>query len=72
MVLSTATDLYRGVPGLELGAVGGGACSVVGAPFRGGAPPQRITIGRVHKEQTTSDFLSRHPVALATKPLLTQ
>jgi hypothetical protein len=40
----------------------GGACSTpsekasptVGAPFRGGAPPQRLTMGAVQKSQTTS------------------
>jgi hypothetical protein len=28
-----------------------------GAPFRGGAPPQRLTMGAVQKSQTASDML---------------
>jgi hypothetical protein len=32
----------------------GGACSMVGALFRGGTPPQRLTMGPVQKNQTSS------------------
>lgn len=31
-----------------------GACSSVGAPFRGVAPAQRLTMGAAQKNQTTS------------------
>jgi hypothetical protein len=30
-------------------------------PFRGGAPPQRLTMGAVQKNQTTSETRKRTP-----------
>jgi putative transposase len=31
----------------------------VGAPFRGGTPPQRLTMGPVQKNQSTSEFIAQ-------------
>ena len=53
-----ATDRLHGDSGLELGTmVAAPAYSSVGAPFRGGTPPQRLTMGTVQESQTTSDHL---------------
>ncbi|MFN7900208.1 MAG: GNAT family N-acetyltransferase, partial [Synechococcaceae cyanobacterium] len=40
--------------GLELWAVGTALVHRWMAPFRGGAPPQRLTIGAVQKSRTTT------------------
>ena len=49
-----ATDHLHGDPGLELGTVGAAFAHRWEPPFRGGAPPQRLTMGAVQKSQTTS------------------
>ena len=56
-----ATDRLHGDPGLELGTVGAALAQFLRRrlrlrwepPFRGGAPPQRLTMGAVQKSQTT-------------------
>jgi hypothetical protein len=53
------TDRLHDDLGLELGMMKCSVCSSVGAPFWGGALPQRIMMGTVQKNQTTS---SRTPV----------
>jgi hypothetical protein len=57
-----ATDRLHGDPGLELGTVGAALAHRWEPPFRGGAPPQRLTMGAVQESQTTShlDVLMDH------------
>jgi hypothetical protein len=50
------TDRLHGDPGLELGAVGSAFAHRWEPLLRGGAPPQRLTMGPVQKTQTTSDM----------------
>jgi hypothetical protein len=52
-----ATDRIYGDPGLELGTVGAALAHRWEPPFRGGAPPQRLTMGAVQKNQSTSALL---------------
>lgn len=54
-----ATDRLHGDPGLELGPVGAALAHRWEPPFRGGAPPQRLTMGAVQKNQTTSEASPR-------------
>jgi hypothetical protein len=49
-----ATDRLRGDPGLELGAVGAALAHRWESTIRGGAPPQRLTMGAVQESQSTS------------------
>jgi len=49
-----ATDRLHGDPGLELGTVGAALAHRWVPLFRGGAPPQRLTMGAVQESQTTS------------------
>ena len=49
-----ATDRLHGDPGLELGTVGAAFAHRWEPPFRGGAPPQRLTMGAVQESQTSS------------------
>lgn len=43
----TAPDRLHGDPGLELGTVGAALAHQQEPPFRGGAPPQRLTMGAI-------------------------
>jgi hypothetical protein len=47
-------DRLHGDSGLELGAMGAAFAHLVGAPIRGGTPPQKLTMGAVQKNQTAS------------------
>ena len=49
-----ATDRLHGDLGLELGTVGAVLAHRWEPLFRGGAPPQRLTMGAVQKNQSTS------------------
>ena len=51
----TATDRLHRDSGLELGTVGAALAHRWEPPFRGGAPPQRLTMRAVQESQTTSD-----------------
>jgi hypothetical protein len=51
-----ATDSFHGAPGLELGTVGAALAHRWEAPGGGDAPPQRLTMGVVQKNQSTSPF----------------
>ena len=51
----TATDRLHGDPGVELGAMGAAFAHGWEPPFRGGAPPHRLTMDPVQKTQTTPD-----------------
>jgi hypothetical protein len=50
-----ATDRLHGDLGLELGAMGAVLAYRWEPPFKGGAPPQRLTLNPVQKTQSTSD-----------------
>jgi hypothetical protein len=58
----------HGDSGLELGTVGAAFAQLLRRrlrlrwkpPFRGGAPPQMLTMGAVQKSQTTSVQLKQH------------
>ena len=54
--LTTAVRLH-GDSRFELGGCGCGVCSLVGDPIMGGTPPQRLTMGHVQKNQSTSMLL---------------
>ena len=56
------------VPKPVAGHADPGACSSVGAPFRGGTPPQRLTMGPVQKNQTTPGRPGRHSIANKKRP----
>jgi hypothetical protein len=64
-----ATDRLHGDPGLELGTVGAALAHWWEPPFRGGAPPQRLTMGAVQKSQTTSGSgANERPVQINRPP----
>ena len=50
-----STDRLHGDLGLELGTVGAAFAHRWEPPFRGGAPPKRLTMGPVQKNQSTSE-----------------
>ena len=49
-----ATNRLHGDSGLEFGTVGAALAHEWSPHFRGGTPPQRLTMGPVQKNQTTS------------------
>lgn len=54
-----ATDGFHGHLGLELRAVSSSLAHCWEAPGGDGAPPRRLTMGPVQKNQTTSEDLGR-------------
>jgi hypothetical protein len=57
----SATDRLHGDLGLELGAMGAALAHLVGVPFRGGTPPQKLTMEPVQKCQSTSGITALNP-----------